>query len=315
MPKFSSSLGCTNAQYIYNGSQVNFDAVVSFEHSEHVVDIRGGARGTVTLVKGSADDDKVRYEMTLRTDDESLLHQVQVRYPDGEDGSRIVINTPEPAGDSGSCVRFDIKMHIPRSLTGLHLTSHATSHIQFDTEKSLNLDRLVVTMYSMDTNNQIIPNTKVLAGELKLRLTRGWIVGEVSVVNQTSITTQSGDGVTNLVVRPIPYRSSGGVDFPISVFETATGAGRTNIFYESDPAFQHRPIQADHISGLNGDVYLTYRKSQFSGKVKLVSKSFTATGLTKLNETDEDGYTHYVGDKDGGDSISISSRGWTGLYF
>lgn len=157
----------------------------------------------------------------------------------------------------------------------------------------------------------ILPHENVHADHLSLEVYRGWIVGDVAVVNSTSISTQRGNGVANVRVHPIPNLAGP------AHFQTTTGAGRTDVFYVSDHSAPHRPIHNQHVSSMNADVYLTYEHSDFSGQIALNSRSFSATGLTTFDaEDDVDAqWTHWVGDKEGEDTISVKSRGWTGLYF
>jgi len=315
MPAFSTSLGCLAAPHIYNSSKTVFTARIDTQNLEHIFDITGGAVGTVVIAEGSAElTDEIKYEMTLRTDDADLLHNVQIHYPeiDGTNlGNRLLISTPHLASPSTSCMRFDIKMFVPPNLKRLNIGSHTTTQIQFDSDANLDLDVLFVTLYSPSENNMILPNQNIRGHQMSLEVYRGWVVGDVSIVSNTAITTQRGDGVTNVRLHPT-LPADPGFPEPASL-STLTGAGRTDIFYITPKAFK-RPIHNTHTSSRNADMYLTYREAEYSGRIELKSGSYSATGIRPLHEEGSE-WTHWVGDKDGLDRITVKSRGWTGLYF
>jgi len=200
------------------------------------------------------------------------------------------------------------------------VAAHAPMHLQFDSASNINLDDLLVTMFSMNKNNMILPHQSVRANRMSLEVYRGWIVGDVMVVNNTSITTQRGDGVISLRAHPTAPGNSNFPD-PASL-RTTTGAGRSNIFYITPKAFK-RPIHNVHTSSRNGDVYLNYREAEYSGRIELGSASYTATGIHSFvksanGDSGDDQnlkWTHWAGDQNGGDMVYIKSRGWTGLYF
>ena len=312
MPAYSTSLGCLGVPHIYNGSMVSFETGMSGEHPSTLV-ITGGAVGTVTIHRASSEPRTIRYKMTLRTDDESLLEQVQIHEMDREDSSRLLLATPEAAIESTACSRYDIDVYIPSTSARYHLAGHTPTHVRFDIDgDQMFMDHLYISLYDVTGQSQILPHANVHAAELKLEMSSGWLVGDVSVSNITMINTYRGDARTNLEVKPTLYRSNG-PEIPPAKLVTATGRGRTDITYTSDPAFKHRTIHSDHSSS-TGDAYLTYKESGFNGPVKLDTKSLSATGIQKLADGEEH-WTHFVGDKDGGDTMSISSKGWTGLYF
>lgn len=313
MPAYSSSLGCLTAPYVFEGGKTTVQVPVG-DKFEHSIDIHGGAVGTIVLAEGTADSADVSYQVTMRTDNESLLKHVSLAYPTEQmKNSRLLVSTPRL--EESSCMRFDIIMHIPPNLKKLHVASHTLTHVQFDPDSQVDLDSVFVTLYATKRNNLILPHERFLADALILEVYRGWIVGDAAVVNRTSIVTQRGDGVANVRVHPVSST------FPAS-FDTVTGAGRTDVSYIESPSSSHRPIRSDHTSSMNGDIYLSYRDARFSGLVALHSGSYSATGLQSATELpgSRDGksgkaWTHYVGDQDGGDEILVNSRGWTGLYF
>ncbi|KAF8228878.1 hypothetical protein L208DRAFT_1403017 [Tricholoma matsutake] len=328
MPAFSSSLGCLDAPYIYNSSTTVFSAPMGPQKSDHSFDIHGSAVGTFLITQGTPGSEEIKYEMTLRSNDAALLQDVSVSYPDTDDdgailNSRLRISTPRIGASSSSCMRYEIKMFVPPSLKQLQIASHTPMHLQFDPDTDIKVDDLFVTMFAMDNSlSMILPHQSVRAHRLALEVFRGWIVGEVALVNETSITTQRGDGVANIRVYPTaPVNPA----FPEPAsLRTTTGAGRTDIFYISPKAFK-RPIDNAHLSSRNADMYLTYREAEFSGRIELNSASFTATGVQSFppsgpsedTGSGDDGkskWTHWAGDKAGLDTIYIQSRGWTGLY-
>lgn len=323
MPAFSTSLGCMDAPHLYNGSKVTFTAPVGTRHQDHAFDARGGAVGTFTLADGEADAQEIKYEMVLRTSDEALLKDVYFDYPD-KDGktvskSRVLMTTPH--GPDGSCVRFDMTMFVPPSLKKLSVALHTTTHVQFAPGTHIDTEDLIVTLFSMDSRNIISPGEHVTSQRQVLEIFRGWIVGDASIVKETSITTQRGDGVANVKLHPAPPSDSSAAE--PATLRTITGSGRSDFFYIGQKAFK-RPIDSTHISSRNGDMYLTYTGAEFSGKVGMSSKSFSMTGAQRIagsrlptgnNEEDTPMWTHFAGDINGGDKVSVSSRGWTGLYF
>jgi hypothetical protein len=321
MPAFSTSLGCMDAPHLYNGSKVTFMAPVNTQHGDHTFLTSGGAVGTLTLADGEADAQEIKYEMVLRASDEDLLKFVSFEYPENDEDKTITrsrVSMATPHGSDGSCVRFDMTMYVPPSLKKLDIVLHTTTHVQFAAGAHINTEILFVTLYSTDSNNLIVPSKHVTSRRQALEVYRGWIVGDASIVKETSITTQRGDGLANVKLHPTPPSDSNTPE--PAVLRTVTGAGRSDFFYLGEKAFK-RPIDSTHISSRNADVYLTYSGAKFSGKIEMSSKSYSMTGAQKIippsRPTGDDAstWTHYVGDINGSDSISISSRGWTGLYF
>ena len=322
MPAFSTSLGCMDAPHLYNGSQVTFMAPVNTQHQDHSFLTSGGAVGTLTLADGEADAQEIKYEMVLRASDESLLKSVHFEYPEyNEDKTTITrsrVSMTTPHGFGSSCVRYDMTMYIPPNLKKLDIVLHTTTHVQFASGAHVNTENLFVTLYSTDSNNIIVPSEHVTSQKQALEVYRGWIVGDASIVKETSITTQRGDGVANVKLHVTPPSDSTTPE--PAVLRTTTGAGRSDFWYLDDKAFK-RPIDSRHISSKNADVYLTYSGADFSGKIDMSSKSFSMTGVQKIapsrpnGNNDPSTWTHYVGDINGSDRLSVSSRGWTGLYF
>jgi hypothetical protein len=312
-----------DAPHLYNGSKITFTAPLNTHQPDHAFYARGGAVGTFTLADGETDAQEVKYEMILRASDEELLKDVYFDYPEYNDDhtvtrSRVSITTPHPP--AGSCVRFDMTMYVPPRLRKLHVALHTTAHVQFAPGAHINTEDLFVTLFSTDSNNIIAPGEHVTSQTQALEVYRGWIVGDASIVKETSIITQRGDGVANVKLHPaLP---SGLNALEPAILRTTTGAGRSDFFYIGEKSFK-RPIDSTHISSRNGDMYLTYSGAEFSGKIGMSSSSFSMTGAQRIapghhvgnGDEETPTWTHFAGDKNGGDKISVSSRGWTGLYF
>ena len=180
------------------------------------------------------------------------------------------------------------------------------------------MDSLHVTMVGESTDNMLLPHANFRVEDLDLEMSRGWMVGEVSIVDKTELKTQRGDAVANVKIYPVTVATTddpengGGV--PRATLETTTGAGRSDFFYISSLAVPHRPIYSRHLSSLNGDVYLTYKEAQFNGRVEIKAPSHTTTGVNGVFE--HNGTLPWVGDAEGSDyMLAQSNRGWVGLYF
>ncbi|KIK67079.1 hypothetical protein GYMLUDRAFT_69274 [Collybiopsis luxurians FD-317 M1] len=321
MPAFSESLGCLDATYLYNGGDMSISIPVG-PRDDHAVDVYGATVGTFTVTEAPADITEVQYKVTIKSNDPSLLDSISLQYPSARsdgvlDGvSRLLIRTPHLDKNSDFCIRHDVIMYVPKNLKKLHIVSHSTSQVKFDPHAHLELDNIFVTLFSLDRRNMVLPSENILATKLALEMTRGWIVGHLSIVSTMSLTSQRGDGVINVHLHPTAPVDPLNPD-PVSL-RTTTGAGRTDVYYISDKAFPHRPIKSAHISAKNADVHLTYKEAEFEGNVKLDSGSYSVTGAHSYSV--EDGktngkWTHWAGDKNGKDEILVNSRGWTGLHF
>ncbi|KAJ7065240.1 hypothetical protein C8F01DRAFT_1020461 [Mycena amicta] len=316
MPVFSTSLGCADAPYIYSAQPTSFNVPVG-ANDDHGIDVRGGAVGTIILLEGAPTATKVKYELTLRSSDRNLLNDVILEHaPDQEDrvkDSHLLIATTHPEGDA--CIRYDVRMFIPPTLKKLHVAAHALSHVQFDPDSFIQLDEFYVTLFASYSHNMIIPHNNIRAHTMALEVFKGWIVGDVSLDSSTKITTQRGSGVMNVRVHPTPALDP--ADPGVASLRTTSGSGRTDIFYVDQDSHVHRPMDNVHMSSMNADMYLTYKDSHYRGRIELSSNSYSATGLNKLEGggTEENKWTHWVGDDQGADQISVKSRGWVGVYF
>ncbi|KAJ7783021.1 hypothetical protein B0H16DRAFT_1403392 [Mycena metata] len=316
MPEFGTSLGCVDAPYIYSGVPTAFDVPVGLE-ADHGFDTRGGAVGTVTVLEGAPTATKVKYEVTLRSNDKALLDGLILDHPVDQDvavkDSHLLIVTTHPS--ETTCIRYDVKMFVPPNLKKLHLASHTVTHVQFDPESHVQLDDFFVTLFSSKRENMILPHANLHSDNLSLEIFDGWLVGDVSIDSLTKLTTQRGRGVMNVRVHPTP--ASDPASPQVASLRTTSGSGRTDVFYIEHDAHVHRPMSNVHMSSMNADMYLTYRDSHYSGLVELSAQSYTGVNLQKVTaEPDPDQkWTHWFGDEQGKDELVVKSRGWAGLYF
>ncbi|KAF5321152.1 hypothetical protein D9619_001337 [Psilocybe cf. subviscida] len=318
-PVFGEVICSATAPHIYNRTEVTIMTPISTRGQDHLFDIRGAAVGTITIADGKADATEVVYTMTLRSNAAGVVEDTKFIYPDidADTGvvtrSRLIIDTSHvPATNHYKCMRFDITMYVPPTLKRLHVASHANAtHVRFAPGTRAAMENLIVTLYTSTNRNLIETNFNVTPEELSLEVYEGYIVGEASIVKDTSVFTQRGDGVANVKFRPASsYKSN---------LHTATGAGRSDFKFIKNEKFSNQ-IEASHISSRNGDIYLTYAESGFNGKIDMGSTSFTVTNAQRFDNTvpgddTEPKFTHYHGSISGEDRIFVTSRGWTGLYF
>lgn len=317
VPIYSTSLGCAAATHMYNNSMMTVTVPFDKEDAKHAFDVFGDIVGTFSLAEGASDMDEVKYELTIRSDDPSLLDRISFRHAEiasnGKvENSQFVIVSPRLGGKSSNCLRYDIKMFVPPSLKTLHIAAHAVTHLQFDPLSKIQLDRFHATLYAMSNNNLIIPNQSLQAKTLGLEVYRGYITGDVSIVESTSISTQRGDGVASVRVHPLA--PSDDHTPKKAVLWTVTGAGHSDFTWVTHGG-QKRPIEADHKSSMNGDVYLDYRNAHFDGLIALDSRHFKTTNVHAVSDGKDDKWTHYAGDQTASDKLMVQSRGWTWLYF
>lgn len=318
MPVFSESLGCMDdASYLYNGGETTLSIPIG-DRNEHSIDIRGTSVGTIFVTEATADVNEVQYKFTIRSNDMSLVDEIDLTYPGVRPGSdstsRLLIDTPRLSRGSSECLRYDIVMYIPKALKKLHVSSHALAHVKFDPEAHIDLDDTFVTLFATNKNNLLVPHQNLRSKSLALEVYAGWIAGHISIVGKASVATQRGDGIMNVHVHPTAPTNP---EDPETVsFQTSSGAGRTDVFFENDKAFAHRPIKSLHTSAMSADLYLTYKQAQFSGNVNLGRSSYTTTGAQTYSlGGSKDSWTHWVGDMNGQDELVVKTQGWTGLYF
>jgi hypothetical protein len=321
MPKYSSSLGCSSAPYIYSGAKVSYTIPV-WSKPNHALSIRGAAVGTLVIAEASADASDITLEMTLRTDDRSLLSGVKLDVPISDlPGvlTEATLTTPLFVDPHKSCMRYDITLYVPSTLKTLQLSTYSVTQIQFHQDAHITLDNLLVRMYAMDENNMFLPTASIRATNMDVSAYRGWVVGDMAIVNSTTISTDKGDCVANVHVHPTaPVNQA----HPEPAYLTTThGNGRADFFYVNDHAYPHRPIVSWHNSVRNGDLYLTYKDAEYNGPINLRAQSYSARGMqgagaSHPGQGDGTKALPWAGNKDGGDKLAISSpKGWVGLYF
>ena len=200
MPEFSTSLGCLNPPHIYKGGKQVISVPVGQHKNkgDHSLDFRGSAVGTVTLAQGPADLKEIKYELTLGSELASTLDKVILDYPTPEEvadntkSSRFQLVLPSRTPENADfCTRFDVTIFLPASVQTLHVQSHATTQIAFAAGAQLDLDALFVTTYGLNTRNMLLPSAGVRARKTKLQMTRGWLVGDVAVLERAELVTQS----------------------------------------------------------------------------------------------------------------------------
>lgn len=322
MPAFSSSLGCSNAQYIYKPEQTIYSVPVG-SNGDYTIDISGGAYGTVVLAQGAEDAEDIEFEMVLRTPLKEFLDIVLLQYPTLQDindngaRSRLRLSTP---GVGHYCMRFDIVLRVPPALKKLTVQSTSVAQVQFAPEARLALEYLRVNVQATDADADeralamVLPHANVHADTLSLVAENGWLVGDVALVNEAEVHTQRGAAVANLHVRPLPHTDAESGPAP-AVLRTINGAGRTDIVFENDGGVVHRPIHGTHKAPGGGDLYLTYKNAGFNGKLDVKARSYTATGVHDLFNSTETALP-WVGDKNGVDMLIVEApSSWVGLYF
>jgi len=314
MPSFKSSLGCRDAPHLYKGSVVSYAVPIGSEHFDHAINLRGGAVGSIILARGADDATEVKYDLNIRSEKENDLTDIVVHAPtlDPESPetftSRFTLSTPYLA-ENGSCMNFDVTIYLPPTLKQLNIETHTLAHIRFDQSTQLELDNLVITMFSADQNNLLLPNFGIRAKTTTYELYSGWLVGEANLLEEMSINTHWGAAVTKLRVMPesSPQLSS------TAKLSTVGGTGRTDITYVNNPSKTHRAIASTHFSSGGGDTYTDYSAAQFDGQVDLTNaRSWSASGL---HGGERLGDLNWVGSKEGSDRLSVTTRTWAKLNF
>ena len=321
LESIGEALGCLDAPYLYNSSELVRYAVSLGSDAEHAFDVHGDAVGTIILDVGDANATEILYEFSLRTNNAQLLDLVSIRQPQLELGDdRMLFSTPRLGDGNSSCIRFDMVVRIPPNLRKLHVASHSTTHVRFALGAEIRLESLFVTLFGMDSRNRVLPNRALQADAISLEVYGGGILGSIAVVEKASLKTQRGDGLMHVTVHPIQRDGS-----PVA-FSTTTGGGRTNIAWIGTEAVEHWPIRGTHISSRGGDGRLDYHDTGFEGLVQMDCTTYSANALQAIEEPRvEEGqgegsmpsdprWTHYAGDREGEDRLYIESGGRIELY-
>lgn len=315
MPEFSTSLNCASAPHMYLGGKIGYSVPVDALTADHTLEITGSSVGTIVVAQGDAESTELKYDMTIRSEAQSPLEQVSVKFTspteleEGISKSRMHLITPS---FGSSCIRYDMTVYVPPNVKELSIQTRGAAQIQFDEESNFNLDKLYVRMTGVDEKTMLLPHKGVHAGALSFEMNCGWLVGDVAIVDKASLTTQGGDAVLNVHVFPAPST----VEPPaVAELQTTTGSGRADVFYINHPGHPHRSIFSTHRGQSTGDLYLTYKEAGFNGSVDVTAKSSTAVGLQGMVRNAA-GELPWVGDKDGSDKLVANSpSGWVGLYF
>lgn len=318
MPQYSLSLGCASAPYLYGDAKASYAIPVGTSKPHHTLNIHGAAVGTLVIAQAPAGASDITLEMMLRTDDKALLNNVEMDISSVSlTHTQAALATPLYIDHYKSCMRYDLTLYVPSTLKTLDISTHSITQIKFQPDAHIALDKLLVKMYAMDNNNMLLPSSGVRAMNLDIDAFRGWIVGDIAIVNSTTVSTRNGDCVANVHVRPAPPVNKDHAE--PAYLTTVHGSGRADFFYENDHAYPHRPIVSSHNSTRTGDLYLMYKDAEYNGPIDLKAKSYTAHGMLGAGPSPPGDATkplRWAGNKDGGDKLVISSpRGWVGLYF
>jgi len=319
---FGDSLQCHSTPNVWEAHTQSIARVKPGSRGEHAFDARGDAIGTITITSAEKGATELEYSIVLRVEDKAMLDKIHITYPSPEEAldeiSRMRLTTARNPSLT-SCIRYDVTIAVPEHMNKLHVASHTATHVRFDPDAELELKQLFVTLYSMDTRNLIVAHERFTATKkMALEVYRGKIVGDVSIIDQTTVKTQRGDGVVDVRAIPSPPKDTRNPE--PAIFETTTGFGRTNVVYVDDEQGVHRPIRARHVSSRKGPITVSYEKAAFSGLVELVASNDEVLGeqVHPYPAGSKDGtadWTHYVGSLSGKDEIHVNSRGQATLRF
>jgi len=309
MPEYSKSLGCLNAPHFYDDTElIYYTLPIGIDQR---VEIQGGAVGTIVLAPSkSADDNTVKVQASLRTNEKSLFESTVLSVHTTTDGAEV-FSLASPVGGSrdDACMRFDLTVFVPPNVRSLSLTSHSVTQVKFSEDFGVSprmMGDLRVTLTSGAEANLLLPSTALTADNTALTMAGGYLVGQAAVANSTRISTADGSAVAKLTLGPSAYHST----WAPALLTTTTGTGRADFSYENTV---QRTITSEHMSLGNGDMYLTYAKAHFNGQVVLSAASYTARGLQGM--AGPGATERWAGDKNGADTMKVSSKGWVGLYF
>lgn len=304
MPEYGTSLGCTSAPFVY--PKDTFFSQVTDETNFNM-DIVGGAVGTVFLTRG--DSSGVVVKMLLTTDEEPLLEKSAVLMQEESTNVLFSLSTPLSSISEDACMRFDLIVQIPKELNTFSLKSQSIVHVKYDERAPLSLKNLTIDLTSKMKDNLILPDTEIGADEVSLTMRGGYLVGSLSFRTEARVWTKYGDTITNLHVNPLPISKH--LNYPSRLI-TSGGSGRTDIVYSNS---EGRVISSSH-SSAQGDLYLTYRDTEYNGPITVQAKSTTSTNVQReMRGAPGSKPEMWVGDKEGDDRLDVKSSGWVGLYF
>lgn len=322
MPKYSESLGCMDAKFFYQDKQTQ-DFLVPIQSGAMEFKVNGAFNGTILLEPGAPGEPDLRVAFSARTNKQSVKDEITVSLPNSIVGDITMITTPFiPISDARSCGRFDITLYIPQELQTLTINARSITHLKFsDNFKAAptTLKKLEVNLLSLSGDNMLLPTSYLEANDLSTQVNEGYLVGDLTIQDTTSITTL-GNAITKL--RLLTSTSSENPTdgrFSDAKLTTRTSSGRSDFTYITQTP---RRIQSTHESTFASDLYLTYKEANFNGQVDMRAKSWTAKGLEGTmpafpGQGNGDGKNPlpWHGDKHVGDFIKVQSLGWVGLYF
>ncbi|KAF9244910.1 hypothetical protein BU15DRAFT_71272 [Melanogaster broomeanus] len=96
---------------------------------------------------------------------------------------------------------------------------------------------------------------------MALDIERGWLVGDVTIIDATSIYPPW--GCSGKLARPPAFILDGLASTPNSI----SSFGRMDVFYSTPRSGAEIPILSTHTSARGGDLYLVYKEAEFSGEV------------------------------------------------
>lgn len=332
MPEYSKSLGCLDAKHLYQDSDKGtFYTITPSENGvDHELYVDGGAVGTIIIAPSStAQDTTIKVLARVSSSDASLLSKLQIATPGSSipkpfrirSDSYFALTSPDKSElVAGTCMRYDLTIYIPPTLRGLTISALTVAQVKFSDDFIVDpreLGSLKVILSDVDERNMFLPTDRLAADNTNIDLSGGYIVGDIALANNTEVKTSFSSAVTKLTVKTTAYNihapgSEQSERGATAYLNTITGTGRSDFICENTVS---RPIRSDHGTRGWGDLYLTYKKANFNGKIDLNAKSFTAMGMQSDGRVGDPKQQRWAGDKEGGDFMKIQSMGWVGVYF
>lgn len=261
--------------------------------------------------------------VNVRSSSSTSFNGVSIDSASHEEGagvSWLTLGTPA-LFENGACTRYDVEVYVPPTLRNLTIDALSPVHLHtaFDDAPRV-LHALTVNIRN---NGGDARYSNILKGEKGLQVDElsvvsksGYIVGALSVGNTTDIDTSYSNTVSKLELITSGYD----VDAPTArgapaYINAYTGSGLSTFTLTNAHS---RPIIASHSSTSrssgDGDLRLEYGGSKFNGIVKIEAKGYSMRGVESEAPHMGD-VPRWVGDKDGGDYLSVKTGGWVGLYF
>ncbi|KAF8150730.1 hypothetical protein B0H34DRAFT_150279 [Crassisporium funariophilum] len=288
-PVFNDSLLLVCSLYpsngVYNDGSITLVAPVGTLEHDHTFDMRGAALGTLTIASNpNPEITDVMYDVLI-TGEPSDLANIKISYPDvDEDGdvahSHLNITTPpgpylvSPYGPGAiswtTCMRFDITLYVPQNLKKLHVVAHSVIHIAFGAASHIKLQELTISIDDAQSRHGphydsiIVPHESLHADKLSITTETAWIIGGVSIMDETIIRNRNGRTKLTVVQGP-----GNNLDQPEpALLKTFTSNGMTEIHYSSQGGYRKRPIRSTHITYRSGNLNLFYGEAEFNGLLR-----------------------------------------------